>query len=322
MAAPSFDIIEIVRTIKKRKLFILGVTVVAMALGGAFLAVKKKKYKAEARFLVNNPHYGDRHTLFRSYETRYVDYFGGDDELDKITALANSDTVRDRIIRNCQFQVVYNQDINTPKGHASLMSIFNKNFNVKRSEYKDIQVSYIAYDAQTAANVANMSVKVLEEIYRSYYTYMKKNMYNSINTKVVQLDSGINALTDSLAKLRDKYNIYSIVSPTRQNMVSGDMKGGGAGYGKAMEEIQNIESIKDQLVSDRAHYISNLNELEVSENSSMDYLKLITRASVPTSATGPGLMIVLTVAGFIGLFFSVMYVLFMAYLRKLNELAN
>jgi len=43
--------------------------------------------------------------------------------------------------------------------------------------------------------------------------------------------------------------------------MNGDMKGGGKGYGKAIEEIQNIESIKDQLVSERgAFYTSLLNE--------------------------------------------------------------
>jgi uncharacterized protein involved in exopolysaccharide biosynthesis len=318
MATPSFDLIDIIRTIQKNKRFIIIITVLCVALGGIFLGVKKKKYKAAARFLVNNPLYGDRNTLFRSFETRYVDFFGGDDDLDKVTAFANSDTVKDRIIRNCQFQVVYNQDINDPKGHAQLMNIFNKGFNLKRSEYKDIEVSYTAYDPQTAANVANMSVKVLEETYRHYYTTMKKNMSFSIGEKVKQLDSSINALTDTLAGMRDKYGIYSIISPSRQGLISGDIKGGGKGFGRAIEEIQNVESIKDQLVSDRAHCISNQNEFAASESDAIDYLKLITRALPPTSPSGPGIMMVLVVAGCLGIFFSSLYVLLIAYFRKLN----
>jgi capsular polysaccharide biosynthesis protein len=322
MATPSFDLIDIIRTIQKKRLFIIIITVLAMLLGGLFLAVKKKKYKASASFLVNNPHYGDRSTLFRSMETRYVDFFGGDDELDKVTALANSDTVKDRIIRNCQFQVVYNQDINDAKGHAQLMSIFNKGFNLKRSEYKDIEVSFVAYDPVTAANVANMTVKVIEETYRHFYTAMKQNMYYSINLKVAQLDSSITALTDTLGAMRDKYGIYSLISPARQGMTSGDIHGNGDHLGKAIEEIQNIESLKDALVTDRAHYISNLNEFATSENESMDFLKLITRAVPPTSTTGPSVSLVLIVAGCLGLFFSTIYVLMMAYFRKLNEVVR
>src|SRR4051812_23345657 len=115
MTNVSFDLVDIIRTIQKRKIFIIAMTVLAMALAGVFLLIKKDKFKAESSFLVNNPLYGDRSTLFRAVDTRYVDYFGGDDDVDKIMALANSDTVRDRIIRNCQFQVVYNRDINDPK---------------------------------------------------------------------------------------------------------------------------------------------------------------------------------------------------------------
>jgi len=319
MAAPTFDLIDTIRTIQKQKRFIIIITALAIALGGLFVLIKKKKYKAEARFLVNNPLYGDRHTLFRTQETRYVDYFGGDDDLDRITALGNSDTVRDRIIRNCDFDKIYKfGDISNDTAHAMYMAVFGRNFNLKRTEYKDIVVSYIAYDPKTAAGVVNMSVQVLEETFRHYYTSMKKGMSTSISMKVKQLDSSINMLTDSLATMRDKYGIYSIISPGRQNVISGDIKGGGKGYGKGVEEIQNIESIKDELVTDRAHYISLVNEYSAAVSDSIDYLKVITRAVPPTGPDGPDLRTTLVVAGALGLFFSVIYVLMMAYFRKLN----
>ncbi len=319
MAAPTFDLIESIRTIQKKRIFILVITILAMCVGGLFMVVKKKKYRAEARFLVNNPLYGDRHTLFRSLETRYVDYFGGDDDIDKVTALSYSDTVRDRVVRNCDFDKIYKfGDMNNDTAHAMYMAVFSKNFNLKRTEYKDLVVSYIAYDPVTAAGVTNMFVKVLEESYRHYYTAMKIGMAASVRNKLAQLDSDIIYYTDSLANMRDRSGIYSIISPGRQNIISGDLKGGGKGYGKAVEEIQNVESIKDQLVSDRAHYISLLNEFSAATSDSIQYLKVITRAVPPTAPSGPGLIMVLMVTGSLGLFFSVIYVLMMAYFRKLN----
>src|SRR4051812_85349 len=123
MAAPSFDLIDVIRTLQKRKIFIVIITVLAVAAGALFFLVKKKKYQGEARFFVNNPLYGDRNTLFRSYETRYVDYFGGDDDLDKITALASSDTVADKVIRNCEFETIYKMgSLNRDTAHAAYMS--------------------------------------------------------------------------------------------------------------------------------------------------------------------------------------------------------
>jgi uncharacterized protein involved in exopolysaccharide biosynthesis len=322
MAVPSFDLIDIIRTIQKQKRFVLLIVILSLVVAGVFLAIRKNKYKAEARFFVNNPIYSDRGNIFRSRDTRFVDYFGGDDDLDKITALAYSDTIADRVIRNSDFNVIYKMDIADPNGHAALMSIFKKNFNLKRSEYRDIQISYIAYDAQTAANVTNMTVKVLEETYRHYYESMRNSIYTSINDKLGQLNRSIDSLTDSLSALRDKHGIYSIISPARENVVMGEIKGGGQGFGHAVEQIQNIESIKDQLVSDRAHYISTLNEFAATTNNAMDLLKVITRASAPTAPNGPGAMLVLLVAGLLGLFFSVLYILILAYFSKLNAVVR
>jgi len=316
-----FDLVDIVRAIQKKFRFVLIITIVAAILGGIFYAVKHKKYKADTRFLVTNPLYGDHNYIFRTHETRFVDYNGGDDDLDKVTAFANSDTVRDKIIRKCQFQQIYKDDINSPQGHAHLMEVFNKNFNIKRTEYKDMEISYIAYDSVTAANVANTSVEVLEEMYRSYYAGIRQGIYNSIKHKLADVDSQVNAYTDTLARLRDQYKIYSIISPARETMTTGEVKGaGGSGYGKAMEQVQNIEATKDQLVTDRAKYVSILNEFSASFNDDMRFLKVTTRAIPPSGPNGPGLMLTLIVAALLGLFFSVMYTLLMAYYKMINSI--
>ncbi len=293
MSTPSFDLLDVIKTIQKQKRFIIIITLVAIGLGGVFFAIKKKKFKADAHFLVNNPLYGDRNTLFRNYEQRYVDYFGGDDDLDRVTALLNSDTVKDRIIRNCQFQDVYKADINSEKGHAFLMGVFDKNFNVKRSEYKEMEVSYIAYDSVTAANVANMAVKVVEESFRNYYVSMKVGMAKSIADKVKQIDSSINVNTDLLVAAE------------------------AAGGAKNAETAKTIRATKDMLVADRAKYISLINEIEATTNSAMDYVKVTTRATPPTSPMGPALSMILIVATCLGLFFSTLFVLVMGYYKKL-----
>lgn len=292
MSTPSFDLIDVIRTIQKQKRIIIIITAIAIALGAVFFVVKRKKFKSSSKFLVNNPLYGDRNTLFRNYEQRYVDYFGGDDDLDRVTALLASDTVKDRIIRNCQFQVVYNADINSEKGHAFLMGVFDKNFNVKRSEYKEMEVSYIAYDSATAANVANMSVKVCEEAFRNYYTSMKLGMAKSIKDKLAQIDSTISVNTALMA-------------------------GNGTTTNGVMSNSKVLAATTDQLILDRAKYVSLINELEATTNSSMDYLKVTTRALPATSAMGPTLMMILITAGCLGLFFSTLLVLVLAYYNKL-----
>jgi hypothetical protein len=118
--------------------------------------------------------------------------------------------------------------------------------------------------------------------------------------------------------MRDASGIMALVSPARKDMISGDLKGGGKGYGRAIEELHKVESIKDQLVIDRAYYISALNEFNATTNSAMGYLKVITRALPPTNPSGLGTMLTVVAAGLLSFFFSTLYVLMMAYFRKLN----
>lgn len=317
----TFDLVDIVHTIRKHFRFILIVTLAGVGLAGGFLLIKPKKYKAEARFLVNNPLYGDRSTLFRNIDTRYVDYYGGDDDVDKIMALANSDTVRGRIMRNSQFQLIYKRDINNDKDYAALMTIFKKSFNIKRTEYNDVTVSYVAYEPQTAANVANMSVQVLEEMYRNYYNNVKVSLQATLKDQILVLDSAINTLTDSLANMRDRYGIYSIISPARQNVVSGEIHAA-KGMGRAVEELQNVESIKDQLVIDRARYISALNEFAASTNPKLEFLKVVSRAVPPLNTTGLGTELTLVAAGLLSFFFCTLYILIIAYYRRIVAVAR
>jgi hypothetical protein len=70
-------------------------------------------------------------------------------------------------------------------------------------------------------------------------------------------------------------------------------------------------------VTDRAKYISIINEFNVASNNNMTYLKMTTRATPPNSPAGPSLLIVLIVTGGLGLFFSVLYALVVGYYRIL-----
>jgi uncharacterized protein involved in exopolysaccharide biosynthesis len=54
----------------------------------------------------------------------------------------------------------------------------------------------------------------------------------------------------------------------------------------------------------------------------MRFLKVISRAVAPTSPTGAGAEVVLIAAAFLGLFFSTLWVLAMAYFRKLNAVVR
>ncbi len=314
MSTTRFDLVDIIRIIERRRRFILIVTAVAMALGLVFHLVRKKKYEAKAAFFVSNPVYSDRSNIFAGADSRYMDYFGDEDDIDRVIALSESDSIIAQIIVSTGYDKANNVNFDDAGQRNELKQKFKKALDIKRTEYKLMEVYFTDPNPELAATVANQTVNVLERSYRGYYNSRKEGLYNSIKSKMVEVDSSINALTDTLARLREVSGIYDIISPNRQNLVSSHIQGNGKDAGRYMELIQNFEATKDMLVTDKAKYVSLLNQYSTgTDPDGMRLLHSITVARPPVDTAGPSVFVILAACFFIGLFFSVLFVLLTNY---------
>ncbi|HRO42086.1 MAG TPA: Wzz/FepE/Etk N-terminal domain-containing protein [Flavipsychrobacter sp.] len=317
MSTTRFDLVDIIRTIERRKRFIITVTLASLILGLAVHFIRAKKYEAKAAFFVTNPIYSDRSSIFAGADSRYTDYFGDEDDIDRVIALAESDTITSAVIKNSGYDQANKLDLNNPNERNKLKLKFKKSLNIKRTEYKLLELYFTDGDPALAANVANEAVKQIEQGYRSFYNSRKLSVYNSISNKLVEIDSSINSLTDTLSRLRTESGIYDIISPNRQNLVLSTVKGNGKDLGRYIEVIQNVSALKDLLVTDRVRYISLLNQYSTGvQPNEITLLHSITMAKPPIDAAGPGLFIVLAACFFMGLFFSIVYVLLTTYYRE------
>jgi hypothetical protein len=170
-----------------------------------------------------------------------------------------------------------------------------------------------------AANVANEAVSVVEEVYRGYFNDLRSNICKAIADKSREADSSIEKLTDTLARLRDRYGIYDIVNPARAGIGITTPKGNGSqGFARGMEELQNLEAIKDQMVKDRAGYTSLIAEFSTGTKAGqLPLVHVITAASPPIEHTGLTLLPTILGGMFLGLFFSTVIVLISTYYQKL-----
>lgn len=319
MTTPRFDLVDIIQTIRQRRRFIITVTILAVLVGILFTFVRRNKYKAQAEFFLSNPLYADRNYLFRSHDMHFVDFFAGDDDIDKIIVTAESDLVKDQVINNLHLAEAYKIDMSKPEERNKLKSLYNKMFNIKRSEYRHLILTYTDTDPKRAADVANEHIRVTEETYRQYYNTIKGYAYNSIQDKIHDMDSSINSLTDTLSTLRDQYKIYNIISPSRASESNGSIQNSGVqGFGSAVEKVQNISSVKDQLVIDRAKYISLLNEFSTgTKEGELKFIQVTNSAVPPVDPVGLGLILTIIAAIFLGFFFGTAYILIVTYYKLL-----
>lgn len=323
MSNPRFDLVDIIRVIDRRKRFVFIVTGACLLIGLLFHFLREKKYEAKTAFFVSNPIYADRSSMFAGADSRYTDYFGDEDDIDRVIALSESDTIITQVIRNTGLDKAYDLSLADPYQRNKLKNKLKKNLDIKRTEYKLLELDYTDPNPNLAATVSNEAVRVIGQGYSQFYNSRKNSVYQSIKNRLHTIDSSINSLTDTLAVLREASGIYDIISPSRVNLVTGNVKGNGNNQGYYVEVIQNYEAIKDMLVIDRAKYLSLLNQYSTGVGEGeMPLLHTITLAKPPVDPAGPGLLIVLAASFFIGLFFSIFYLLISSYYKLVISSSN
>jgi capsular polysaccharide biosynthesis protein len=316
---PRFDLIDIAQAIQRRIRFVLIVAVLAAIAAAAFYLLTPRKYKATTDLLVTNPLYTDRNNLYRNDKTTFVDYYGREDDVDKVMAVAKAKATHDSIIRIASLWARYGIDTNqNKKWLKDAESRFDKAFDVKRTEYITVELSYTETDPVLSADICNLSADILNRVYSGYYNALRMQNRRTIERQLKEADSAIAVLTDSLASMRDRYGVYEILSPGRISL-SSSAHGGGTGYGRIMEQIQNLEASKDQLVMDRTRFQSLIAEFSsATQTGDQPQIQVISPAVAPTQPKGLNLALTIIVGMLVGALFAIVWVLFATYFHKLT----
>lgn len=315
----SYSLFHIFRKLYHRRRFILFVTIASILAGVIFKVIKPAKYVAKTVFVLKNPLYADRNFLYNN-ETKFIDYFASEDDIDKFMLMAESDSVQNYIIDAMDLGKAYKYDLSKPENAEALKKEFASNLSIVRTDKKSLTLSYTDKNEERAVKIANLTVEVLERSLRSFYNEIRASMYQSIANKIHEEDSTIISLTDTLTLLREKYGIYDVISPSRYNiMLTAGMKPEGRpDFARGVEVVQNYESVKDQLVADRSRHISLVNQYTTgTKMNELPLTKVIIKAKLPLKKSGTRLLLVIVAAGFAGAFFSILYLLFIDFYRKI-----
>src|SRR6187402_1411017 len=120
--APRFDLVDIVKTLHRRTKFILIVTVLAAAIGAVAKLAKKTEYKSTSEFFTSDPFYVDRSNIFPKQNPLFLDYFAKEEDIDKVIAIAKSDTLLKLLITRLDLGKSYSMDVSDPHQMKMLMN--------------------------------------------------------------------------------------------------------------------------------------------------------------------------------------------------------
>lgn len=309
-----FNLVDIVQLIGRRLRFILILALVGAVIGVLAGLIRKKEYTATNEFFLASPFFSDRNNIFHTTNqtAAFVGYFGSDEDIDRIIGISKTNHFLETVATRARLDSFYSLDHSKPKDLEKLQSIVKSGLNLKRNEYGLLQVSFTMQDAAAAARVADTAEATLDELYTGFHTGLRTNVMTELQYKIQETDSAITSLTDTLGRLRDRFGIYEILSPARQNLIISNSGGGnrGAGYGHALEQVQNIEAIKDQLVTDRARYESIVNEYNTTGNApALSMLRVVSPAKEPLKPSTTGPIMLGLLCAFIAAAFAMLWVI-------------
>jgi hypothetical protein len=306
--------------LKKQKIifYCLG----AMILGLVISLVKPKVYKAETAFILKNHLFADRSYLY-SKDMRYINYYAPEDDIERLIALIDADSVIDILIKDLDLIKYYEVDtLNKPKAMRLLKKTIAKKVKIIRTPEKNAELSYKDENADTAAIIANKYLELIEKTLRKNYNKVRQDVLFSLQTKIRDEDSVLTVLSDSLARMRQYYRIYDIINPTRGNMMLNMhiTDNGHPEFAKGLELIQNIESVKDRMVADRSDHISLANQYTNSTQlNDLSLIQIIRVAEPPLKTSGLGIIATSLLCGLAGFVFCILLVLLQYRLQSKNE---
>jgi len=320
MSYNLFAIFKVIGGNYKRVISFMSIAIV-MGLGAYW--VIPKKYEADTVFILKNPVFADRNNIY-NYEAKFLSYVADDDVVDQLISMASSDSLQNTVISTMHLAAAYHFDSTDLEQRYKLRKYFQRHLKIYRNDYKNIVLTYTDKEPARAAAVANLCVNLLETSLRGFYNGMRKDMYNSIMNKIHEEDSTIALLTDSLTKIRETYGIYDIISPSRYNLMLSAVKGNGhSGFANGIEQVQNVESLKDELVGDRAKHVSLANQYSTgTEINEMPLTQIIQVAKPPFRHIALDMAITGGGSAILGFLFAVVYILMNEYFHRMKSMSE
>ncbi|MFM2388185.1 MAG: hypothetical protein RL660_2942 [Bacteroidota bacterium] len=279
----NFSLYDIVHVAKKYYKHILAFAIVASIATAVYGLILKNRYRSYANFYPSNAMIASRDHLFRIENQDALDQFGFEHEQDRMITFGNCAPLMNDLVNKYNLYKHYGYDTaNDPRAKQKTFKLFNKNYEVSKGSYGNVELNVTDEDANLASMIANDALVALQDKYREYYINSHRGIAEALGVSMKRQDSVINFLTDSLISIRKKYGVYDILSPSRKANIT--VRSTSA---EGIELVQNVEELKDKYVADRARYESIQNEFKTAEHKSIPYIQVVQYPTPSGQKDGP-----------------------------------
>lgn len=257
----TFNLLDIVRAAWKYKITIIIINVVALV---AVIIITLPRFmpaefESTAIIYSSNPALSDRPYLFKTESggELSIDLFGGKEDVDRIVSVAKSSQLMVHVIEKFNLYEHYGIDTSHEFHVSKAISRFKKNFKSFRNEYRGIELHVIDQNREMAATIANELVIKIDEINKNMLLESRLKVLKVFEKRLVTKRIEVSNLTDSLTKMRKKYNIYDVA--TQSEVLSTQIT-------KTESELRSLKAERATLLKDNTANPRRITQLNASIN--------------------------------------------------------
>lgn len=257
-----------------------------------------------------------------------IDYYGLDEDIDRLLSIANSGEVATRLIDEFDLANHYEIKTTTQKGKYKVIEKFKKLFTAQKNKYDAIEISMEDIDPEQAKNIANRARDLINEIaqrtVKSSQQLQIDKYERNIRTKTEDLDS----LTRKIEKVKERYQIFDssnqgealtqalaeASTPSQVRLIEEKIAEFAKGVSKVVVLEQEQREFGRQLSLDKERY----KQLLSAKESDYNAVHLIESADTPMIKSRPKRSIIVIAAGLIAFFFSLLAAVIVEKTKSVN----
>jgi len=202
-----FDLVLLLYKWRKQ---IIGASFIAAIIVAGISLLLPNYYSASTQFYAASPDLAKPAPLGNLPNNNRI--YGNDNDIDRLISIAKSNIVSNYLVDEFDLYNHYEIDQNDPKAKYKLLLKFNKLFEITKTKYDAIQISFEDKDPEIATKMANATRQKVDMLATQM---IKESQEKTLKTYERNIDSKqklYDSIADSLSKTRVDYNIFNTQS--------------------------------------------------------------------------------------------------------------
>lgn len=256
------NLVEVLGVLWRWRKKIIGITLV-VAIGSVVLSLLLNNYyQATTIFFAASPDTNKPEQVF-GQTNKATRFYGDDFDNDRLLTVASSGELIQFLLDSFQVADHYKMKTDSPKRKFKLEKKFRSNFDVTKTKFDAISLSFEDKDPAFAATVANEARNQVANLTLSFLHIGHQKRIETYQGSILAKTKEIKIIGDSLQILRKKYSIFDLKSQGELlSTIAAEAESNLAGTSAKLKKLKSNGGFPDSVVVLQAEIMGYKKQLE------------------------------------------------------------